>query len=753
MLPGRSPRRWIACNSRGKRSTVAPREVPRTGAVLERPHIERLESRILMAADPLSFIAGPNVAQDITLGLLDKAGVPTIQITDTATSTVIVEKAKADTSQVSITLSNLADRIRIKNDFTPIVPVTVDGRNGVDTLFGPSAGATFTITGANAGTGAGVTFTNISKVQGADNAANSFVLNAGAALSAGIDGGGGGLNALVGPSTGATFTVTGLDRGTVKEVGGATDTAFTNVAKLQGAQGADTFLLNAGAALTTAIDGGGGLNTLRGPLAGTTYTITGTDTGTAAGVTFSNIGKLQGANGAPDRFVLSAAASLTTGIDGGAVNGNTLIGPSTGATFNITGRDTGSVGSVAFTNIGRLQGADNAADTFVFAPGGSLTNGVDGGTGAQNTLVGPSTGATFTITRLDGGAVHESGSAFTTAFNNVGRLQGADTVSDTFIVNPAGSLTNGVDGGADGNDTLRLLGSVVTASYVATGPQSGHYDLDGRRVVFSGIETIEDNVVAQNRIVEGTASADVITISQVGTSITVSARTIDPITFQRPSVSLTVDGGGGLDSIAVASDLSLPSTALKLSSETITVLGKTINTTGATRGTVTFDSLGLVTSATGTVNDVSNGSASATTALISVANSTIQAGGAIYLTAASNFAGGLTAQAVAAFGLTEIATISISGSTFAANGLVNVAATTDADVTVLAMGNSAAARATSRCCVDESGSRAEVDLLMLPGSRSHRCTRLLTSCSISAAGIRNPAEVWVRSFVINEPET
>src|SRR6516162_8300087 len=29
---------------------------------------------------------------------------------------------------------------------------------------------------------------------------------------------------------------------------------------------------------------------------------------------------------------------------------------------------------------------------------------------------------------------------------------------------------------------------------------------------------------------------------------------------------------------------------------------------------------------------------------------------------------------------------------------------------------------------------------MLPGLRSHRCTRLFTSCSISAAGIRSPAD-------------
>src|SRR4029077_2782639 len=64
-----------------------------------------------------------------------------------------------------------------------------------------------------------------------------------------------------------------------------------------------------------------------------------------------------------------------------------------------------------------------------------------------------------------------------------------------------------------------------------------------------------------------------------------------------------------------------------------------------------------------------------------------------------------------------------------------------------------AARATRRCCIDGSAIRVAVDLSMLLDSRSHRCTRSLTSCSISAAGIRRAAAFSVRSFVISEPET
>ena len=150
---------------------------------------------------------------------------------DTASSVVLAQQAKSATSSVDITLSKQADTIRVKNDFAAVVPVTVDGLAGTDTLVGPSlaSGATYTITGVNAGSVAGVTFSHISAVQGAGGSVNSFILNSGGALSAGINGGAGGQNTLIGPSTGATFTLTAADAGTVKETGAAASTAFSNI--------------------------------------------------------------------------------------------------------------------------------------------------------------------------------------------------------------------------------------------------------------------------------------------------------------------------------------------------------------------------------------------------------------------------------------------------------------------------------------------------------------------------------------------
>jgi len=136
-------------------------------------------------------------------------------------------------------------------------------------------------------------------------APDTFIVDAGASLSSSLDGGAGGGNQLTGPNTGATFTVSSVDGGRIQETGAAVSTVFKNVGQLQGGSGADSFLLTAAGGLSTGIDGGGDVNTLHGP-AGATYTVTGADTGTLNATLFSHIGKLLGTSGAADTFVIAA---------------------------------------------------------------------------------------------------------------------------------------------------------------------------------------------------------------------------------------------------------------------------------------------------------------------------------------------------------------------------------------------------------------------------------------------------------------
>jgi hypothetical protein len=68
---------------------------------------------------------------------------------------------------------------------------------------------------------------------------------------------------------------------------------------------------------------------------------------------------------------------------GGPGSANALIGPDVASTWTITGADSGTVGTVTFSNFQNLTGRAGA-DTFVFQPGGSVSGSGDGG--GSNTL-------------------------------------------------------------------------------------------------------------------------------------------------------------------------------------------------------------------------------------------------------------------------------------------------------------------------------------------------------------------------------
>ena len=55
-------------------------------------------------------------------------------------------------------------------------------------------------------------------------------------------------------------------------------------------------------------------------------------------------------------------------------------------TWDVTGPDAGTVAGVDFTSVENLSGASDNKDTFVVAPGGSVSGKVDGGQGGFDTL-------------------------------------------------------------------------------------------------------------------------------------------------------------------------------------------------------------------------------------------------------------------------------------------------------------------------------------------------------------------------------
>jgi hypothetical protein len=87
---------------------------------------------------------------------------------------------------------------------------------------------------------------------------------------------------------------------------------------------------------------------------------------------------------ANDTFIVENPVSFTgITIDGGG-GANTLVGPATANTWTISGGNQGTLGSVAFTAMQILAGG-SASDVFKFQTSGSLSGSVDGGAGV-NTL-------------------------------------------------------------------------------------------------------------------------------------------------------------------------------------------------------------------------------------------------------------------------------------------------------------------------------------------------------------------------------
>ena len=258
---------------------------------------------------------------------------------------------------------------------------------------------------------------------------------------------------LVGTNNASTFTVSANDAGTLVE--GANTTNFSAVGNLTGGTGNDIFAITGTAVLSGNIVGGGAPNIL--DLSGYTNPVTfNLPAGTATGVggTFSGISSVVG----------NGAATTVTGSAGGS-------------TFNVTGLDSGDVGGVAFSGAGSLLGGAGP-DSFVIANAGSLTGNINGGGGvntldlsarlvaadfglasassgtasgvvggysnvstlignpAITTLTGTNAGSIYTVNGGNSGTVFDG--VGTTTFSGVRNLVGG-TGADSFVVSNAGA--------------------------------------------------------------------------------------------------------------------------------------------------------------------------------------------------------------------------------------------------------------------------------------------------------------------------
>jgi filamentous hemagglutinin family protein len=212
---------------------------------------------------------------------------------------------------------------------------------------------------------------------------------------------------LAGPNQNVTWQLSGANQGAIS--GFTNGLSFSNIENLQGGSGNDIFQF-ADTSFAGAIDGGEGTNrldysaiatpltldleaiqpeniqeivagsstnTLVGRNLANTWTVTGINSGTLNDASFFGFQILRGGS-LSDSFRFSGGR--VDQINGAAGN-NTLIGDNTANTWQLSGTDIGSVnGVVEFSNIGNLTGGD-AADTFIFSDGATLSGIIDGAPG------------------------------------------------------------------------------------------------------------------------------------------------------------------------------------------------------------------------------------------------------------------------------------------------------------------------------------------------------------------------------------
>ncbi len=494
--------------------------------------------------------------------------------------------------------TGVGSRTNLVGNFTGIQDLTDTGGGAtfafdggsVDAITG-NAGSTDTLDYSQATGPISVTLTTISTGTGSD-------------MTTGFSG----IDALIGTNAGDTLTgfggthnwnITGSDTGNIDGT-----FSFSNVANLTGGSGADTFKL-AGGTISGTITGGGGVDTLKGNVAGEYFDITGSDSGTlgtgagsrtnlvanftgiqdltdtGGGASFAfdggSVDTITGNAGSTDTLDYSHAAGpisvtlttintgtgsdMTTGFSGidalvGTGAGDTLTGFGGAHTWNITGTDTGNVdGSFSFTNVANLTGG-SGNDTFALGASGTLSGTITGGSGT-NALTAAIGGEYFNISGVNAGSLGTSSGS-----NNdlIGNFTGIQNLTDT----GAGGSSFAFNGGTiakitgAGNDILDYSGTGGPISVILSTSTSGTgSDITGTG--FTGINQLigtgsGDTLTGTNggdtwnlNAADGGKIDGVFTYSNIA-NITGGTGS-DTFTLTGGSVSGTLTGGGGTDTL------------------------------------------------------------------------------------------------------------------------------------------------------------------------------------------------------------
>jgi parallel beta-helix repeat protein len=465
---------------------------------------------------------------------------------------------------------------------------TIDGGDGSDTLVGADVGNSWRLTGAAAGALngrqgpkgiPGIGFSSTEVLQGGQ-AKDTFTFEAGASGFDVIDGGHG-TNTLDYTDYPGPITVS-LAARTAPALG----MGFKNIQVLRGTQQAGNTLI--------------GVNGFGGPKgAPTRWTISGVNTGTVLGYTFSSFDHLEAGSG-DDVFAFGPGGQITGLVDGGtginalnyqsfpsvivvnlssaqatATGGfanigsltgsssvDTLIGPDDDATWMLRGTNSGTVADFSFRGIEDLS-AGAGADDFQFADGARVTGRIDGG-GGQNTLDYSAYTSGITVNLLTGratGVVHGI-HHFVNVFGGSGDDQLSGVFGSVLMGNAGNDALTGAAAGDDilvggaGDDLLRvgplLKGGTVGRHLLIGGDGSDTlHGGGGDDLLISGTTDFDTDLSALGSILAEWVRTDQSYSQRIGHLRGMPGGRnqvyLNPATVHDDGTADVLQGGGGLD--------------------------------------------------------------------------------------------------------------------------------------------------------------------------------------------------------------
>ena len=219
----------------------------------------------------------------------------------------------------------------------------------------------------------------------------------------------------------------------------------------------------------------------------------------------------------------------------------------------------------------------------------------------------------------------------------------------------------------EGDALVLLGGSFVNVEHQFINSSDGSIVLDGvTRIVYTGLEPIFDNTVVSDRVFTFGASSETITLTDAsGAGMTIASTAAESVTFATPANSLTINAGGGNDTITISSiDASFNGSLtihgddgtdnVNLETDITFASGRNLNVDAD--GAVTLrNTVSLVTSGTGTVSFTAsslifgnNSNASSDSAVTVTADNIVVGTGTTAITALSAGNGTLTLQPLTA---------------------------------------------------------------------------------------------------------